>query len=151
MKGTMQTILIMLVLTAIGVTWWQFGGAVLAIILGTIGLTALLAIAFILGGRWTVKAIETGARIAVQSSAVNDQHDALKTKALADQFGQAFKLVRANQRSSMTTDFPALPVMDVKAPDKPLLSDGTLDADFTIAGLDDEDEEQHPNANTERE
>ena len=75
MKSTLQTILIMLVLAAIGVTWWQFGGTVLAIILGTIGLTALLAIAFLLGGRWTFKAIETGARIAVQSSAVNDQHD----------------------------------------------------------------------------
>ena len=145
MKNTLQTILIMLVLVAIGVTWWQFGGTVLAIILGTIGLTALLAIAFLLGGRWTFKAIETGAKIAVQSSAVNDQHDALKTKALAELVGQAFKLVRANQRSSGTAGFPALPVMDVNVPGKPLLPDGTLDADFTIAGLDDEEEEQHPN------
>ena len=61
MKSTLQAILIILVLAAIGVTWWQFGGTVLAIILGTIGLTALLAIAFLLGGRWTFKAIETGA------------------------------------------------------------------------------------------
>jgi hypothetical protein len=148
MKGTMQKILIILVLVAIGVTWWQFGGTVLAIILGTIGLTTLLAIAFILGGRWTFKAIETGARIAIQSSAVNDQHDALKTKALAELVGQAFKLVRANQRLPGAVGFPALPVMDVKVPDKPLLSDGTLDADFTIAGLDDE-EKQHPKANIE--
>jgi hypothetical protein len=140
MKSTLQTILIILVLAAIGVTWWQFGGTVLAIILGTIGLTALLAITFLLGGRWTFKAIETGAKIAIQSSAVNDQHDAIKTKALAELVGQAFKLVRTNQRSPGAAGFPALPVMDVNVPGKPLLSDGTLDADFTIAGLDDEDE-----------
>ena len=147
MKNTLQIILIILVLAAIGVTWWQFGSTVLAIILGTIGLTALLAIAFLLGGRWTFKAIETGARIAVQSSAVNDQHDALKTKALAELVGQAFKLVRANQRTSGAVGFPALPVMDVNVPGKPLLPDGTLDADFTIAGLDDEDAQ--PNVNIE--
>ena len=147
MKNTLQLVLIILVLAAIGVTWWQFGGTVLAIILGTIGLTTLLAMAFILGGRWTFKAIEAGAKIAVQSSAVNDQHDALKTKALAELVGQAFKLVRANQRSS-GAGFPALPVLDVKVPGKPLLTDGTLDANFTIEGLDDEDEEQHPNIDT---
>jgi len=146
MKNMLQTILIILVLAAIGMTWWQFGGTVLAIILGTIGLTALLAIAFILGGRWTFKAIETGARIAIQSSAVNDQHDTLKTKALAELVGQAFKLVRANQRSSGVAGFPALPVLDVNVPGKPLLTDGTQDANFTIEGLDDEDEEDHSGA-----
>jgi hypothetical protein len=116
MKGTLQMILIILVLAAIGVTWWQFGGTVLAIILGTIGLTTLLAVAFLLGGRWTFKAIETGAKIAVQSSAVNDQHDALKTKALAELVGQAFKLVRAHQRSPGAVGFPALPMMNVNVP-----------------------------------
>ena len=149
MKNTWQIILIILVLAVIGVIWWQFGGTVLAIILGTIGLTALLAIAFILGGRWTFKAIETGAKIAVQSSAVNDQHDALKTKALAELVGQAFKLVRANQRTSGAAGFPALPVMDVNVPGQPLLTDGTLDADFTIAGLDDEDEQSNTNIELE--
>jgi hypothetical protein len=148
MKGTLQMILIILVLAAIGVTWWQFGGTVLAIILGTIGLTTLLAIAFLLGGRRTFKAIETGAKIAVQSSAVNDQHDALKTKALAELVGQAFKLVRANQRSPGAAGFPALPMMNVNVPGKPLLTDGTLEANFTIEGLDDEEEEQHPNVDT---
>jgi len=149
MKNMLQTILIILVLVAIGVTWWQFGGTVLAIILGTIGLTALLAMAFVLGGRWTFKAIETGAKIAVQSNAVNDQHDALKTKALAELVGQAFKLVRANQRSSGAAGFPALPMLDVNGPGgKPLLTDGTLDANFTIEGLDDEDEQDHADVNT---
>jgi hypothetical protein len=148
MKSTLQIVLIILVLAAIGVTWWQFGGTVLAIILGTIGLTALLAIAFLLGGRWTFKAIETGAKIAVQSSAVNDQHDALKTKALAELVGQAFKLVRANQRSSGAAGYPALPMLDVTVPDKPLLTDGTLDANFTIEGLDDEDQGDHSDINT---
>jgi len=70
-------------------------------------------------------------------------------KALAELVGQAFKLVRANQRSSGAAGFPALPVMDVNVPGKPLLTDGTLDADFTIAGLDDEDEQ--PNTNIELE
>ena len=148
MKSTLQAILIILVLAAIGVTWWQFGGTVLAIILGTIGLTALLAIAFLLGGRWTFKAIETGAKIAVQSSAVNDQHDALKTKALAELVGQAFKLVRANQRTSAAAGYPALPMLDVNVTGKPLLTDGTLDANFTIEGLDDEDQEGHSDINT---
>jgi hypothetical protein len=62
--------------------------------------------------------------------------------------GQAFKLVRANQRSSGAAGYPALPMLDVTVPDKPLLTDGTLDANFTIEGLDDEDQGDHSDINT---
>ena len=79
--------------------------------------------------------MQDGARLAIQSSALNDQHDVLKTKALAELVGQAFKLVKANQGTPASASFPALPVIEGG---KTLLSDGTLDADFTIAGLDDE-------------
>ena len=139
MKEIIQKVIIILVVAAIGVTWWQFGGTVLALVLGTIFLTSLLALAFFLGGRWTYKAMQDGARLAIQSSALNDQHDALKTKALAELVGQAFKLVKANQGTPASVGFPALPVIEGG---KPLLAEGTLDADFTIAGLDDEADER---------
>ena len=135
MKHVISTFFIIFFLTGIALGIWYAGGLVLAIILGVLGLSTIVLVAFTLGSRWSRKMIQEGARIAISSGAVNDQHDALKTKALAELVGHALKQFKHN---TPPTGFPAMPSLP-PIPDQPLMLTDYSEANFTIAGLDDED------------
>jgi len=135
MKHVISTFIIIFILTGIALGVWYAGGVVLAIILGVLGLSAIMLAAFTLGSRWSRKMIQEGAQIAISSGAVNDQHDALKTKALAELVGHALKQFKHN---APPAGFPAMPSLP-PIPDHPLMLTDYSEANFTIAGLDEED------------
>ncbi len=135
MKQVISTFIIIFILAGIALGVWYAGGMALAIILGVLGLSAIILVAFTLGSRWSHKMIQEGARIAISSGAVNDQHDALKTKALAELVGHALKQFK---HSAPPTGFPAMPSLP-PIPDHRLMLTDYSEANFTIAGLEEED------------
>lgn len=139
MRDTIQKILLYLILVGTAAAWWQFGGAVLAISLGVIGLTALIFIAFTLGSLWTHKSMQTGANLVIQSTSKNDEHDAIKMRALAEVLNQALKFSHTQQQKLQTShQYPPLPVIDANSQDDwlPMLPTRTrLTENFPIEGL----------------
>lgn len=133
MKETMLKGAVSLVILGVAAAWWHFGGTVVAVTLGVLTLTGLIFVAFTLGSLWTYKSIQAGANMAIQSSAVNDRYDAVKTKALADLVGEALKVSQKQKRTAIPPT--ALPLFEVEdQPNQPLLPAFS----FPIDGLDDE-------------
>jgi hypothetical protein len=114
------TIVLVLMLTFILATLFYLGGYVLLAGLGAIALTSLLILAFAIGSSWTRKLINDGARIAIEATSRNDQHDAQKITALAGLTREAIKA-----KMDSLNGYPALP--DI------------VDGSFTITGLESED------------
>jgi len=113
MAKTAQKIVLYLVIVGTAVAWWQFGGAVLAVTLAGVALTALIFAAFALGSIWTHKSMQTAANLIIQSTTKNDEHDAMKMRALADVLNQALKF---SQRQHQSPSYPPLTVIDAPDP-----------------------------------
>lgn len=126
-----QIILVVLTLSIVTATLFYLGGYMLLIGLGAMALTALLVLAFAIGSSWTRKLINDGARIAIESTSKNDQYDAVKIQALANLTREAIK---AKQEAlPNNAGYPALPMGDT------MPQFDTIDANFTITGLESED------------
>ena len=123
-----QTILIIFVLSVILAILFYLGGYVLMAGLGAIALTTIIFMAFALGVKWAHRLMTDGAKLAIESTSNNDKHDALKIQALADLTREAIKA--KHESLSKTTGYPALPLLN------------TVEGTFTIAGLEDEEEDQ---------
>lgn len=120
-------LIILLVSTFLGILFYV-GGYTLMAGLGALALTTIIFAAFSLGVKWAHRLMSDGARLAIESASNNDKHDALKIQALADLTREAIK---AKQESlSHPTGYPALPPLN------------TVEGTFTIAGLEDEEEDQ---------
>lgn len=123
-----QTILIIFVLSIILATLFYVGGYALMVGLGALALTTIIFMAFALGVKWAHRLMTAGAKLAIESTSNNDKHDALKIQALA---GLTREAIKAKQETlSRTTGYPALPPLN------------TVEGTFTIAGLEDEEEDQ---------
>ena len=109
--------------------YFTIGGLALAILLGTVTLTALICGVFTLGIWYAHKSIQLGARLAIEAQNNNDRWDAEKMANLSRFGNEVLKLHRTQAADS---SFP------------PLLEMGngeTLDAAFTIQGIDEESEQ----------
>ena len=120
-----QQILTLFVLTLIFVTMFYFGGYVLMVGLGVIGLTTIIFISFAMGAKVSRLLMTEGARLAIESTSRNDEHDAAKIKALSDLTREAMKAKNSAWQTNDT--YPALSPFN------------TVDGTFTIAGLEDEE------------
>lgn len=115
---------LILVNLLMGLLWYAFGGLVLAVILVTLILVALLIATFALGSWWSSKLMERGARIALQAQTSDDRRDSLQINALTGLVKETLR-IRSNQNNGLS--YPSLP-----------FGEETVDASFTIAGLEDE-------------
>lgn len=145
MKKIWQLFVVIFILTGIALGTWYAGGVALAVALGVLGLTGLIAISFLLGSHWTYRLLREGARIAIDSQAVSEQADAVKTKALANLVTQTVK--QFNSNGTTPTETPRFPTVTPLLPgptDQPygLLPDYAGPMGFTIAGLSSEDESE---------
>jgi hypothetical protein len=144
MKKMLQLFVIIFILTGIALGAWYAGGVALAVILGVLGLTGLIAIAFLLGSHWTYRLLREGARIAIDSLTVSEQADAIKTKALTNLVTETVKQFKPGGAAiSETPKFPAVtPLLPGPTDQPPLLPDYVGPIGFTIAGLDEDELEQ---------
>ena len=144
MKKMLQLFVVIFILAGIALGAWYAGGVALAVTLGVLGLTGLIAIAFLLGSHWTYRLLREGARIAIDSLTVSEQADAAKTKALANLMTEAARQFKAGgAAASETPKFPAVTSLLPGPTDQtPLLPDYVGPIDFTIAGLDEDELEQ---------
>ncbi len=145
MKKMLQLFVIIFILTSIALGAWYAGGIALAVTLGVLGLTGLIAIAFLLGSHWTYRLLREGSRIAIDSLTVSEQADAVKTKALAHLVTEAARQFKpGGAATSETPKFPAVtPLLPPGPTDQPpLLPDYVGPIGFTIAGLDEDELEQ---------
>ena len=142
MKKIWQLFVVIFILTGIALGTWYAGGVALAVALGVLGLTGLIAISFLLGSHWTYRLLREGARIAIDSQAVSEQADAVKTKALANLVTETIKQFKPNgAAASEAPKFPAVtPLLPPGPTDQPpLLPDYVGPIGFTIAGLDEDE------------
>lgn len=129
MKRTIITMMFFLtVFSIILAILWYFGGYALLVGLGAIGLTAVIFASFALGVKWSHKLMVTGAKLAINSQAKNDEYDAIKIKALSELTREAIKAKREELPASQ--GYPALPPFNA------------IDGTFTIAGLEETEEVQ---------
>jgi len=122
-----QVIILMLLVAALSGGLLYAGGTVLAIGLGVLTLTTIILVAFALGGWWTARTMRLGAKLATEAASRNDQHDAVKIKALAQLTREAIKA--KNQALPTEARYPALPPLPFES----------VEGTFTIAGLDEEE------------
>lgn len=104
------------------ILYFAIGSEILAIGLGTIGMIAIMVSVFSLGIWYAHKSIQLGAKLAIEAQNNNDKWDAVKAKSLAQFGGEILKLKGQNTNNGY-----------------PLLEsdNDTLDASFTIQGIDD--------------
>ena len=122
----LQIISMMFFLTVFSIilaTLWYFGGYALLVGLGAIGLTVVIFMSFALGVKWSHKLMVTGAELAINSQAKNDEYDAVKIKALSELTREAIK-AKQEALPAPQAGYPALPPFNA------------IDGTFTIAGLD---------------
>lgn len=144
MRRIWQLFTVIFILTGIAVGIWYGGGIALAVVLGVLGLTGLIALSFLLGSHWTYRLLREGARIAIDSQTITEQSDALKTKALANLVTQTVKQFNPNGAAGPeTTRFPAVtPLLPGPASlegHPPQLLDYVPHTGFMIAGLDEDE------------
>ena len=142
MKKILQLFVVIFILTSIALGTWYVGGVTLAVTLGVLGLTGLIAISFLLGSHWTYRLLREGARIAIDSHTVSEHADAAKTKALANLVTQTLKQLKpGGVAASETSKFPAVRPLLPERTGQPsgLLSDYVGPMSFTIAGLDEDE------------
>ncbi|MCQ3976152.1 MAG: hypothetical protein DPW09_22215 [Anaerolineae bacterium] len=144
MKKMLQLFVVIFILTGIALGAWYAGGIALAVTLGVLGLTGLIAIAFLLGSHWTYRLLREGSRIAIDSLTVSEQADAIKTKALTNLVTETVKQFKpSGAAASETPKFPAvMPLLPGPTDQPPLLPDYVGPIGFTIAGLDEDELEQ---------
>lgn len=116
-------ILLTALTTILAVLYLIIGGMGLAIALGTIGLTAIIMTVFSLGIWYAHKSIQLGAKLAIEAQNVNDQWDSVKMKSLSSFGSEIFKLAKSQ---GVDIGFP------------PMLESDTIDASFTIQGIDED-------------
>jgi hypothetical protein len=152
MKKILQLFIVIFILTGIALGIWYGGGIALAIALSVLGLTGLIAISFLLGSHWTYRLLRAGARIAIDSNTVSEQADALKMKALANLVTQTVK--QFNPNGAAASETPRFPAITPLLPDSaslgsppPQLPGYVAHADFTIAGLDEDEPDNNEQNN----
>ncbi|MEM7032018.1 MAG: hypothetical protein AAF629_20865 [Chloroflexota bacterium] len=108
--------------------WVVYGGIVVTIIFVTLAITTLLISAFGLGSWWSTRLIQQGATIALQAQSSDDQRDITQIKALASLVKET---LRFQQPAPSQQTYPLL-----KLETERVGAIEAIDADFTIAGLD---------------
>lgn len=142
MKKILQIFVVIFILTGVALGAWYAGGVTLAVILGVLGLTGLMAISFLLGSHWTYRLLREGARLAIDSRAGGEQAEAVQTKALANLMTETVKHFKPSGTAAMEPPkYPAIsPLLPASTSRPPLLSDSVGPPfGFTIAGLDDDE------------
>ena len=113
--------------TTTAVIWITYGGAVVTIILVTLAITTLLISAFGVGSWWSTRLIQQGATIALQAQTSDDRRDMVQINAITSLVKETLKIRQAIPAQE------TYPLLGFDA--QPLGSADTIDADFTIAGL----------------
>ena len=112
------------------IVWLKFGWQILLLISLLLLTVALLIVAFGLGCWWSGKLMERGATLALQARGSDDRRETMQINALASLMKEAVKSGQAVGQP--TLPYPRLPLEEV------------VEANFTIAGLDDETGLSHP-------
>lgn len=103
--------------------WLTIGGTALAIATGAIVFVSAIFGAFALGSWWSAKLMREGAEIALQAQISDDKRDSV----LIREIGQLAR--KFSERPQLSSgDYPLLPFGESE----------TVEADFTIAGLDED-------------
>ena len=129
--------------------WYTIGGQALAIGLGLLILISVIFGAFSLGSWWTHQVMQSGARIALEAQASDDNRDQIQLRSIANILKDFSMLSRELSRQTpkqvpgRTTDYPPRLVEQAELPSRSENKDFSesngdqafVEAEFEIGGM----------------